>query len=319
LLWPRRAKAVLADAEAGLSPGHDRESLAVHPVPSARTVTITLAAMVTVGWGELNMLGLKTWKRQAASATEGYKTCLEAVNRIKSDSDVLFRNWQAATKHEIPLRPDDPVRTGLKKDATQPTLDVVVFSDFECPSCKRFATFVEDQAQPLFAGHIKTVFKHYPLDRTCNERVSKTVHPHACAAMSMAEAARMLGGNSAFWQAHDYLYKLRDTLAQGKLTPDAVASELHLDPAAFREAGSSQAAATRVAEDINQAKRCDIRGTPAVFVEGRLVDSLAVTEIGFWDKLADVYWQRLQLSRPASTKPKPSPTTPGTPDRKDAP
>ena len=119
-------------------------------------------------------------------------------------------------------------------DATQPTLDVVVFSDFECPSCKRFAAFLEEQAQPLFDGRIKTVFKHYPLDRTCNERVSQTVHQHACAAMSMAEAARLLGGNSAFWKAHDYLYKHLDTLAQGKVTPDAVAAELHLNPAAFR-------------------------------------------------------------------------------------
>ena len=57
----------------------------------------------------------------------------------------------------------------------------------------------------------------------------------------------LLGGNSAFWQAHDYLYKHRDALAQGKLTPDAVAAALQLDPARFREAMTSQAVATRVA------------------------------------------------------------------------
>jgi len=319
MLWPERPRAVIADAEPGFPPSHAAASSAVPSFPSTRTIIITLVAIVTVGWGELNLLGLKTWKRQAASAAEGYKTCLDAVNRIRSDSDALLRNWQAATKHEITIRPDDPVRIGPTVEPTQPTLDVVIFSDFECPSCKRFAEFLEERAQPLFAGQIKTVFKHYPLDRACNERVSKTVHPQACAAMSMAEAARMLGGNSAFWQAHDFLYKHRDALAQGKLTPDAVAAELQLAPAAFREAKSSSAVATRVAEDIGQAKLCDIKGTPAVFVEGRLVDTLAVTEIGFWDKLADVYWQRSNLPRPASTKLKPAPTTPGTPDRKDAP
>lgn len=317
-MWPRRLKPARSVAVEGTPSTHDQSPTAP-PVPSARTVIITLVAIVIVGWGQLNMLGLKTWKRQAASATEGYKTCLEVVNRIKSDSDALLRNWQAATKHEIPIRPDDPVRTGPKAEATQPTLDVVVFSDFECPSCKRFAAFLEEQAQPLFDGHIKTVFKHYPLDRACNERVSKTVHPHACAAMSMAEAARMLGGNAAFWQAHDYLYEHRDALAQGKLTPDTAAAELRLAPAALREAMSSQAVTTRLAEDIDQAKLCDIKGTPAVFVEGKLVDTLAVTEIGFWDKLADVYWQRSNLPRPPSTKPQPAPVTPGTPDRKDAP
>ena len=318
VIWPRRLKPATSVTVEGTSSTQDQGSTAP-PVPSARTVIITLVAIVIMVWGELNMLGLKTWKRQAASAKESFDTCIDVVKRIKSDSDALLRNWQAATKQEILIRPDDPVRTRLNTGAAHPTLDVVVFSDFECPSCKRFAAFLEGQAQPLFDGHIKTVFKHYPLDSACNERISKTVHPHACAAMSMAEAARMLGGNSAFWQAHDYLYEHRDALAQGKLVPDAVAAELHLVPPAFREAMSSKAVATRVAEDIDQAKLCDIKGTPAVFVEGKLVDTLAATEIGFWDKLADVYWQRSNLPRPASTKPKPASTTPGTPDRKDAP
>jgi len=318
-MWPRRVKTVLPITASDQPPTYGQTGSKVPNVPSGRAIFITLVAIVTVGWGELNLLGLKTWKRQAASATEGYKMCLEAVNRIKSDSDALLRNWQAATKREIRIRPDDPVRIGPQADAAQPTLDLVVFSDFECPSCQRFAAFLEEQAQPLFDGRIKMVFKHYPLDRACNERVSKTVHSHACAAMFMAEAARMLGGNSAFWQAHDYLYGRRDALAQGKVMPDAVAAELHLNPAAFGEAMGSQAVAARVAEDVDQARLCDIKGTPAVFVEGKLVDTLAVTEIGFWDKLADVYWQRSNVPRPASTKPKPSPTTPGTPDRKDAP
>src|SRR3990172_6964068 len=78
---------------------------------------------------------------------------------------------------------------------------------------------------------------------------------------SKSKHSRSSAGTSAFWQAHDYLYKHRDALAQGKLTPDAVAAELHLDLSAFREATSSLAVATRVAEDIDQAKLCDIKGT----------------------------------------------------------
>jgi len=129
----------------------------------------------------------------------------------------------------------------------------------------------------------------------------------------------MPGGNAAFWRAHDYLFKHRDALAQGKLSADAVAGELQLDPAAFGEAMTSQGISTRLAEDIEQAKRCEIKGTPAVFVEGKLVDTLAVLEVGFWDKLADVYWKRNNLPRPASTMLKPTAAIPSTPDRKAAP
>lgn len=318
-MWPRRVKKVQTVAEPDVPPTNGTRRFAVSTAPSVRTMLITLVAIITVIWGELNMLGLKTWKRQTATATESYRACLDVVNRIKSDSDALLRNWQAGKKHEITIRPDDPERTGSTADAAQPTLDVVVFSDFECPSCQRFAAFLEEQAQPLFGGRIKTVFKHYPLDRACNERVSKTVHAHACAAMTMAEAARLLGGNAAFWRAHDYLYKHRDSLSQGKLAPEAIAAELQLDPGAFRDAMASKAISMRLAEDVDQARQCDIKGTPAVFVEGKLVDTLAVTELGFWDKLADVYWQRLQVPRPVSTKLKPSSATPNSRDRKDAP
>lgn len=306
-MWPRRLRKASPVATPNMPPTFEQTGVTPPLVPTSRAVVITVVAIVIVVWGEFNMLGLKNWRRQAAVAGDSYKACLDAVNRIKGDSAALLRTWQAATKHEIAIRADDPVRSGTGADSAQPTLDVVVFSDFECPSCQRFAAFLEEQAQPLFAGCIKTVFKHYPLDQSCNARVSQTVHAHACAAMYMAEAARRLGGNRAFWQAHDYIYRHRDALAKGRLEPDAVAAALQLDPAAFHEAMSSDGISARLAEDIEQGKRCDIRGTPAVFVEGKLVDTLAVTEVGFWDKLADMYWKRINLPRPESTKAKAMP------------
>jgi protein-disulfide isomerase len=195
---------------------------------------------------------------------------------------------------------------------------VVVFSDFECPSCARFAEFVETQAQPLFAGRLKIIFKHYPLDKSCNDRTTQTVHRYACHGTAMVEAARTLGGNDAFWRAHDYVYKHREALAAGKLTPQDVAAAIGLDAAALAGAVQSEQHRPRVAEDVEQARLADVRGTPAIFVEGRLVETVAATEIGFWDKLADLYWQRHNLPRPPDTRPK-APATPSNPGPKDAP
>jgi len=100
VIWPRRLKPATSVTVEGTSSTQDQGSTAP-PVPSARTVIITLVAIVIMVWGELNMLGLKTWKRQAASAKESFDTCIDVVKRIKSDSDALLRNWQAATKQEI--------------------------------------------------------------------------------------------------------------------------------------------------------------------------------------------------------------------------
>jgi len=96
LMWPKRLKPATSVALGGTPSTHDQSSTALL-FPSDRAVLITLVAIAAIGYGELNMLGLKTWRRQAASAKEGYDACVEAVKRIKNDSDALVRNWQAAT------------------------------------------------------------------------------------------------------------------------------------------------------------------------------------------------------------------------------
>jgi len=288
--------------------------------PSTRAVWLTVLAIVILANGQLNMLGLFSYQSELRTAKASYDACMTQVNRIKGDAPALVRQWQSSPQRTIALRPDDPIRLGKGGDPNAPAYDVVVFSDFECPSCKRFASFLEEQAQPLFAGRIRTLFKHYPIDRTCNTRAAQTMHPHACEGVRLAEGARSLGGSDAFWRVHDYLYQNRDALAAGKVTPGAVARAVGLDEGALAGTLTSESIHARIEEDIEQARLCEIRGTPSVFVEGRLVDTLAVTELGFWDQLANRYWQQINVARPESTKLKTSAApTPDTQDRKAAP
>jgi len=74
----------------------------------------------------------------------------------------------------------------------------------------------------------------------------------------------------------------------------------------MRSAQTSPKIEQRLTEDIQQADACKIRGTPAVFVDGKNVDSLASTEVGFWDKLADQYWRDRGVPRPETTNPTPA-------------
>jgi protein-disulfide isomerase len=53
-----------------------------------------------------------------------------------------------------------------------------------------------------------------------------------------------------------------------------------------------------VQHDINDAKSLDLKGTPAVYVEGRLVNSLVVKDALFWERIADWYWERAGVPRP---------------------
>ncbi len=286
--------------------------------PSARSVVLTVLVIFLANYAHLNTLGLKTWRQKALAANAGYEAMLAAVNRIKGDSEKLLKNWQLSEKREIARRADDPVRTFGNGNQNQ-MLDVVVFSDFECPSCRRFAEFFEHRVPPLFDGHVRLTFKHYPIDQTCNPRAGQTMHKYACYGASLAEAARTLKGNDAFWKVHDYLYENRGELAGGRIRPEQIAELLGEQPSAFRDAPASADFADRIKQDVEQARTCEIRGTPSVFVEGKLVDMLAVTEIGFWDKLADYYWFNQRKPRPASTRLESPSATPGTPAPTNAP
>jgi len=280
-----------------------------------RGLLITLVAICAVVLGQREMLAKSKFSFMASSNEESFKKCVQIVNKMKADPANLLAMWQKETPCEIVVAPDAPRRLHTKAEA--PTLEVVAFSDLECPSCKRFAQFVETKVQPLFDGRLAVVFKHHPLDKTCNERIGSTVHPHACAAARMAEAARALGGNEAFWKTHDFLFEHQADLEKGRVPPERLAEALKLDPAAFMSAMESAEVTDRIQSDIEQAKTCNVASTPALYVGGRLVDTIPRGEIGFWDKLADMYWEQSGEPRPEKTRLPVPPATPGSPSRKD--
>ena len=92
---------------------------------------------------------------------------------------------------------------------------VVVFGDFQCPACAIFETnlngWVVPTAEKSYGG-VKVVFKHWPLSPACNKHTGRDAHPKACIAARAAEAARIVGGDEAFWKMHDLLFASREAL-----------------------------------------------------------------------------------------------------------
>jgi protein-disulfide isomerase len=128
----------------------------------------------------------------------------------------------------------------------QAPMEVVVFSDFECPFCKRAAVELKriHVAKP---GRVKIYFKHYPLE----------YHVHAVDAALAAEAARLQG---KFWEMHDLLFSFSRELHSeiyGEL-----AGEIGLDVDRFLADMESAAVATRVAADVAEGLALDVDGVP---------------------------------------------------------
>src|SRR5262249_42198415 len=135
--------------------------------PSARVLILTLIGMVLVNYAHVNMLGLKTWRRTAEQTAENYQKCQSVVERLRGKREMLFGQWQSGREYEIKLTDKDPIRTypvSASRIQPPPTpLTVVIYSDFECPGCAKFAQFFEEQVPRMLGGSVRAVYRHFPL------------------------------------------------------------------------------------------------------------------------------------------------------------
>jgi protein-disulfide isomerase/uncharacterized membrane protein len=144
-------------------------------------------------------------------------------------------------------------------------LTVVEFSDFRCPYCARAARYLKLAGS---GNHDKArfVFRHYPLDKACNPRLNSNMHPGACL---LAEGAACAHEQNKFWAYHDIAFE-----TSGKITRQAVvkiASKLGMDLRAFESCLASGRGLLVVNEDIKAAFDAGVKGTPTIFINGRIL------------------------------------------------
>ncbi len=134
---------------------------------------------------------------------------------------------------------------------------VVEYGDFECPFCGEAYKIVRAVEQ-RFGDNVRFVFRHFPLPR---------IHPYAQRAAEVAEAA---GEQGKFWEMYDYLFTHQPSLA----VPDLLryARDLDLDVDRIREELDERVYRDRVAADVASGQASGVPGTPAFFVNGRIMD-----------------------------------------------
>jgi predicted DsbA family dithiol-disulfide isomerase len=142
-----------------------------------------------------------------------------------------------------------------KGPATAP-IQLVEFSDFHCPFCKRVEPTIA-QVLKKYEGKIRFVYKDFPLD---------SLHPQARAA---SEAARCAGDQGKFWEFHGKVYAGASDASPA--TMQAYAKELGLDAAAFETCRSSRKYQSQVQADVAEGMKFGVSGTPAFFINGRFL------------------------------------------------
>jgi protein-disulfide isomerase len=134
-------------------------------------------------------------------------------------------------------------------------IELVEFSDFQCPFCYRAHPTVK-QVMDTYSGKVRFVYRNYPLPN----------HPNARPA---AEAAQCANEQGQFWPYHDRLFADQSKLSDADLKASAAA--LGLDAGRFNACVDSHKYQARVEADTKAGNDAGVNGTPAFFINGRLL------------------------------------------------
>jgi len=140
---------------------------------------------------------------------------------------------------------------------------VVEFSDFLCPYCAKASKYLK-LAESGNHDTARFIFRHYPLDTSCNSGVSSNIHPGACL---LAEGSVCANEQNRFWEYHDIAFETKGKISQSVVMD--IASNIGLDLSAFKNCLNSGRGLKVVKEDINAAMRAGVKSTPTLFINGR--------------------------------------------------
>jgi protein-disulfide isomerase len=156
---------------------------------------------------------------------------------------------------------------GPAKGASQALVVITEFSDFECPFCSRVAPdMMKIVSHPFYGEKVKVVFRQNPLDQACNPRLNRPFHKHACTGARVALCA---GEQHKFWEMHDQLFANARRLAPKHMAEHGKAVDINTKE--LRDCVESGRPDKQIKADIELAKEVGVRGTPTIFINGRLV------------------------------------------------
>lgn len=143
---------------------------------------------------------------------------------------------------------------------------IVEFSDFECPFCGKYIAEVYPEIIENYVetGKVRYVFRDFPL----------SFHPDA---QKAAEAAECAGEQGMYYDMHDILFANQDALDVESIK--AYAEELELDMDEFEFCLDNDEMAEEVAADMEAGKAYGVSGTPAFFINGKMITGAQPYEV----------------------------------------
>lgn len=139
---------------------------------------------------------------------------------------------------------------------------LVEYGDFQCPFCGRFFKTTEQELKNTYIkeGKAALIWRDFAFLGEESFRA--------------AEASRCAGEQGKFWEYHDHLFNNQRGENEGAFADTILkrfAQDLNLDQTRFNECFDSGKYSEAVKEQSNEGRTLGVNGTPATFVNGKLV------------------------------------------------
>ncbi len=176
-----------------------------------------------------------------------------------------LQDWQQNPVIEI--AETDPLAMGPSR--TEARMTIVEFADFRCIHCKLavapLKAFVNSQSD------IRLEFYSWPLDGECNTSIQQA-NGASCLLARAVWCARSKAQKG--WEAHERVFarfeewRTADAIRSGL---DSLATEIKMPPEDLKSCVDSDAAKTAIVAQARLGTALNIRGTPAIYANGKLL------------------------------------------------
>lgn len=141
---------------------------------------------------------------------------------------------------------------------------LVVFTDFQCPACKKASDIVQSFIK---RGDTKILIKNYPLSNECNNSVNHNMHPWSCLAAVGSECAFEQGKFDEFYHT---VYGNQESI-HTKEELLRTLSFTSINMSQFDSCVRGSWAENKVQQDIQSGNKINLQGTPTLYYNGQLL------------------------------------------------
>lgn len=191
----------------------------------------------------------------------------------QSANSAAFTVWKNEPVAPIVIKSGGALEGDYRKGEPGSPIEIVEYSDFECPACRMFYPRLETLIKK-YEGKITFVAKNFPLDQSCNRIMERPLHKGSC---DMASFVRCAGEQGKFWEAYDEAFTNPGTMPSEHETEveplvplTSWAAKSGLDVDSLKSCVTSKRQLQKIRQEVEEAVELHIESTPTIFVNGRM-------------------------------------------------